>query len=297
MQPDGEGVIINKANQVSLIRNLEGDLRKPWLHLSGHQHIMDAIGQTSWSPIRTQIGLCTSGRIIHRDCGAVRLWQLLWFVRAEGHHLLQSTSWRESHPTDEWFHLGPDTYGDQESNAHQSSWRHHTDLWYVHLEEPAHLGLPFVYGHQRHASGSTSWSIHRTHQGHCASCWAQHRVECITFWRMTSRKASLICAADTKSASIDPRIRTSPGSEDPMDIGHTSWITSKRPWRIIRHQLRNIPVFHLIWWRKTSRWRRTTNLYQLQPSTSCEAIWEWHQVLWMTSKKECHRNQISIGEI
>ena len=50
MQPDREGVITSEANQVSLIRNLEGDLRKPWLHLSGHQHIMDAIGQTSWLP-------------------------------------------------------------------------------------------------------------------------------------------------------------------------------------------------------------------------------------------------------
>ena len=56
MQPDGEGVIISEANQVSLIRNLEGDLRKPWLHLSGHQHIMDAIGQTSW--------LLSEGRLV-----------------------------------------------------------------------------------------------------------------------------------------------------------------------------------------------------------------------------------------
>ena len=28
------------------------------------------------APIRRQIGICTSGRIIHRDCGAVHLWQL-----------------------------------------------------------------------------------------------------------------------------------------------------------------------------------------------------------------------------
>ena len=56
MQPDGEGVIISEANQVSLIRNLEGDLRKPWLHLSGHQHIMDSVGQTSW--------LLSEGRLV-----------------------------------------------------------------------------------------------------------------------------------------------------------------------------------------------------------------------------------------
>ena len=62
---------------------------------------------------------------------------------------------------------------------------------------------------------------------------------------MTSREASLIFAADTTSASIDPRIRTSPGSEDPMDIGHAPWITSKRRWRIMFNVLVRC-VLHVI---------------------------------------------------
>ena len=172
------------------------------------------------APIRRQIGICTSGRIIHRDCGAVHLWQLPWFVRAEGHHLLQSTSWSESHPTDKWFHLGPDIYGDQEFKCSSE------------FVETSHRSLIRSTG-RTSTSGTTicvwtSKAFFRTHiLKHSSNtsrtlCIMLDSTSCRVhhLWRMTWRKATLICAADTTSASIGPRIRTSPGSDDPMDIGH-----------------------------------------------------------------------------
>ena len=164
-----------------------------------------------------------------------------------------------------------DIYGNQKSNIYQNLGKSHINLWYIQLEEPAHRdnhlymdikGIP----QNPYPEAFIEHIKNRVHHA------GFHIISSILFL-IILRKILLICIIEIISASIDPRIRISPDSENPMDIGHH-----------IKEILENYPLsieeyfcdlFYLM--EKHIEIEEVTNFYQLQPSASCKAIWEWHR--------------------